>query len=81
MAEIRLTRRAVSDLMEVEEESIQAFGQIVADKYMDDIEDALKTLSEFPIFCGKSHLLNICAFLPRADICWFLPYLMTRSIY
>ena len=48
MVEIRLTRRAVSDLMGVEEESIQAFGQFVADKYMDESEDALKTLSEHP---------------------------------
>lgn len=48
MTEIRLTRRALSDLMAIEEKSIQAFGQIVADKYMGDIEDALKTLSEYP---------------------------------
>ena len=45
MAEIRFTRRALSDLHKIEEDSIRDFGQMVAEKYMDD---ALKTLSEYP---------------------------------
>ena len=48
MAEICFTRRALSDLHKIEEDSIRDFGQMVAEKYMDDIEDALKTLSEYP---------------------------------
>jgi plasmid stabilization system protein ParE len=48
MAEIRITRRALSDLNKIEEDSISDFDPIVADKYIDDIEDALKTLSEYP---------------------------------
>ena len=48
MAQIRITRRALSDLNKIEEDSNSDFGQIVADKYLDDIENALRALSEHP---------------------------------
>lgn len=48
MAEIRFPRRALSDLNKIQEDSTEDFGQLVADKYMDDIEDALETLSGYP---------------------------------
>ena len=48
MADIRITRRALSDLKKIEEASVSDFGRIVADRYMDDIESALQTLSEHP---------------------------------
>ena len=73
MAEVRITRRALSDLNKIEEDSVRDFGQIVADKYMDDIEVALQTLSDYPsllreksfadnmlFFCVRKHTLVFC---------------------
>ena len=48
MVEIRLTRRALAELEEIETDSVDEHGQIVADKYIDDIEDVLKTIAEYP---------------------------------
>ena len=48
MAIVKLTHRAMSDLLEIREYSIQAFGNKTADQYIIDIENALLLLQEHP---------------------------------
>ena len=48
MAIIKLTHRAMSDLLEIREYSIQTFGNKTADQYLSDIENALSLLQEHP---------------------------------
>lgn len=48
MARILLTRRALADLSNIQESSIEKFGKKTASKYMASIEDILKTIQEYP---------------------------------
>ncbi len=48
MARILLTRRALADLSDIQESSIEKFGNKTAGKYMASIEDILKTIQEYP---------------------------------
>lgn len=48
MASIQLTRRALSDLLDIQETSIEKFGEKTANKYLANIEGVLKTIEEYP---------------------------------
>lgn len=48
MAELTLSRRALLDIEEIEAYSIEKWGELVADEYLDSIEDALNRLRENP---------------------------------
>ena len=47
-ASIELTRRALTDLREIERYSVKMWGRKTADKYLDDIAAALDRLRECP---------------------------------
>lgn len=48
MIKIELSHRAMLDLNQINEYSIQKFGQKTAEKYLDDIEAALLLIQEQP---------------------------------
>ena len=48
MIRIELTRRAMLDLDEINNYSVQTFGQETAEQYLDDIEAALVLIQEQP---------------------------------
>ncbi len=48
MAEVRLTRRALLDLEDIESYSIEQWGEAVASRYLRDVEAALSRLTEMP---------------------------------
>ena len=62
MVYLELSRRALLDLLEIENYSIQEWGELVAAQYMQSIEDALNLLRENPtLFKTKeSHSSSLC---------------------
>lgn len=48
MIQVKLTDRALSDLLEIDEYSIGHFGKTTAATYIDELEVALSMLSEHP---------------------------------
>lgn len=48
MTEVILTRRALRDLHQIDQYSIDTFGQAVADQYMADLDRGVELLAEEP---------------------------------
>lgn len=60
---LELTRRAMLDLHEIKDYSIQAFGQNVASEYLDDVEAALSMIQEYPdLLKSKKNISNFFQF-------------------
>jgi toxin ParE1/3/4 len=65
MIKVELTHRAMLDLIEINEYSIQEFGQKIAEKYLDDIEAALLLIREQPrLLISKKDASNFFQFYP-----------------
>jgi len=65
MAKIELTHRAMLDLNEINEYSIQKFGPKTAGQYLDDIEAALLLIQEQPkLLVSKNDISNFFQFYP-----------------
>ena len=47
-ARVHLTRRAILDIEEINAYSIERRGRDVAERYLDDLDSALRRLAEFP---------------------------------
>lgn len=65
MIKVELTHRAMLDLIEINEYSIQRFGQKIAEKYLDDIEAALLLIREQPkLLISKKDASKFFQFYP-----------------
>lgn len=65
MVSVELTHRAMADLHDIRDYSIQTFGAKVADRYLDDIEAALVLLQEQPdILLSKPGISDFFQFYP-----------------
>ena len=65
MTKIELTHRAMLDLNEINEYSIQKFGPKTAGQYLDDIEAALLLIQEQPkLLVSKNDISNFFQFYP-----------------
>ncbi len=65
MIKIEFTHRAMLDLNEIEEYSIQKFGQKTAGQYLDDIEAALHLIKEQPkLLVSKNDTSRFFKFYP-----------------
>jgi plasmid stabilization system protein ParE len=65
MIKIELTHRAMLDLNEINEYSIQKFGKKTAEKYLDDIEAALLLIKEQPkLLVSKNDTSKFFQFYP-----------------
>lgn len=53
MTDIILTRRALFDIDGIEVDSTDKWGKGVADTYMNDVDAALKLISEYPNFLKR----------------------------
>lgn len=63
MVTVELTHRAMADLHEIHDYSIQTFGTQVAERYLDNIEAALTMLQEQPeILLSKVEISNCFQF-------------------
>ena len=47
-ARVHLTRRAIADVDEIHAYSVERWGGDVAERYLDDLDSALRRLAEFP---------------------------------
>lgn len=65
MASIHITRRAAFDLDEIDQYSINKWGQQVADDYMQSIELALQTLAQNPDLLRQNSFVSQVFFLYR----------------
>ncbi|MBE0509309.1 MAG: type II toxin-antitoxin system RelE/ParE family toxin [Chromatiales bacterium] len=65
MVSVELTHRAMADLREIHDYSIQTFGTKVAERYLDDVEAALSILQEQPdILLSKPGISHFFQFYP-----------------
>ena len=65
MIKIELTHRAMLDLHEINEYSIQKFGKKIAGQYLDDIEAALLLIKEQPkLLVSKDNTSKFFQFYP-----------------
>lgn len=65
MVKVELTHRAMADLHDIHDYSVQTFGAKVAGRYLDDIEAALTMLQEQPdILLLKPEISNFFQFYP-----------------
>jgi toxin ParE1/3/4 len=54
MTRVHLTERALADIGEIERYSIEQWGPRVADRYLDDLNEALNRLAESPgLLCAR----------------------------
>ncbi len=65
MIKIELTHRAMLDLNEINEYSVQKFGQKTAEQYIDDIQSALLLIQEQPkLLVAKKKISKFFQFYP-----------------
>ena len=60
MVTVKLTHRAIVDLHEINDDSVQTFRKKVAERYLNDIEAALSMLQEQPGILNSKQEISNC---------------------